>query len=277
MLDILDDYLSGATTPELKESIRRAHELFDEYGLDTYERDFEEILLTGDNADTGVTVDSIYNLTRSLQFKILEAHQLVIDEDAAPSVLNIFLEGIKKIPDYDDPDTLYGILAQPVDPMELIAECIGLVTGHSVDWLHTKVDNCGQQLLVEIVRNLDQRHFNVSAEEMVLKAKLVQRYQRFLMIADIKQLKIAYLLEHGLDVGHKVMVYLNLIGPDFEEMEATYVANELVACCTISSDATDNPRAAVTAHLEKFISDMNTITKVDLAVGELLLKLAAHE
>lgn len=277
MLDILDDYLSGATTPELKESIRHAHELFDVYGLDTYEKDFEEILMTGDNTDTGYTVDAIYNLTRSIQFRILEEHQLVIDEDAAPSVLNIFLEALKKIPDYDDPDTLYGILATPVDAMELISECVGLVTGHSVDWLHTKVMNCGEQLLQEIVRNLDQRHFATSDEEVVLKRELVQRYQRFIMIAEIKKLKIAYLLEHGLDVGHKVMVYLNLMGHDFEEMEASYIANELVAACLISSDASDNPRAAVTAHLEKFVSDMNVITKVDLAVSDILLKLAAHE
>lgn len=276
MLDMLDNYLSGADTPELKEAIRHAHELFDRYGLDTYEKDFEEFLMTGDQADTGRVVQDTYDLTRSLQFKLLEEHQLIISEDARPSVLNIFLEGLLRLPDYDDPDALYGILNQPLDAMELVSECIGLVMGYSPDHLHQYVSNCGAALLQQIVRNLDQKHFAVSDEEIVFKRERVQAYNDFLAVAQIKQLKIAYLLEHGLDVGHPVMVYLNLIGQDFEEMEATYIANELVAMCLISSDANANPRQVVSEHLEKFVSDLNKITKVDLAVGELLLKLNAH-
>jgi len=276
MLDILDDYLSGVTTPELKQAIRHAHELFDRYGLDTYEKDFEEFLMTGDQADTGRVVQDTYDLTRSLQFKILEEHQLVIDENAAPSVLNIFLEGLLRLPEYDNPDALYGILMQPLDAMELISECIALVMGRSADHLHQYVRNCGAALLQQVVRNLDQKHFAQSDEEIVAKRERVQAYKDFLAVAQIKQLKIAYLLEHGLDVGHPVMIYLNLIGQDFEEMEASYIANELVAMCLISSDANTNPRQVVTDHLEKFVSDMNKITKVDLVVGELLLKLSAH-
>lgn len=276
MLDMLDDYLAGATTPELRESIRHAHELFDRYGLDTYEQGFEELLMTGDNVDTGVTVEKIYDLTRALQFQILEQHQLVIREDASPSSLNIFLEGLKRIPDYDDPDSLYAILASPRDAMELIAECVALVTGHHATWLHSLVTNCGIALLQTIVKNLDQQHFAIDPNEVILKRRLVDAYQRFIMIADIKQLKIAYLLDNGLDVGHPLTVYLNILADDFEEMDAPYVANEIVAMCLISPDAIDNPRAAVSAHLDKYISNMDKLTKVDVLVGELLLKLAAN-
>lgn len=277
MLDILDDYLSGAASPELKESIRAAHELFDRYGLDTYEQGFEEFLMTDDAVDTGKTLTDIYDLTRSLQFKILEEHQLVIDEDAPPSVLNVFLDGIKRLENYDQPDTIYSILQQPKDAMELISECIGQVTGVDVDRLHKYVMNCGTALLQTILSKLDQIHFDLSDEEIVSRKERVERYQRFIRIAEIKQLKVAYLLEHGMDVGHPVMVYLNVIGNDFEEMEATYIANELVAMCLISSDASDNPRSAITEHLEQFVSDMDKITKIDLKVGDILLKLASHE
>lgn len=277
MLDLLDDYLSDAASPELKESIRAAHELFDRYGLDTYEQGFEEFLMTDDAVDTGKTLKDIYDLTRSLQFKILEEHQLVIDEDAPPSVLNIFLDGIKRLENYDQPDVIYSILQQPKDAMELIAECIGQVTGMEVDRLHQYVMNCGPALLQTILSKLDQIHFDLSDEEIVSRRERVERYQRFIRIAEIKQLKVAYLLEHGMDVGHPVMVYLNVIGNDFEEMEATYIANELVAMCLISSDASDNPRSAIAEHLEQFVSDMDKITKIDITVGDILLKLASHE
>ena len=275
MLDILDDYLSDAASPELKESIRAAHELFDRYGLETYEQGFEEILLTDDQVDTDKTLHDIYDLTRSLQFKILEEHQLVIDEDAPPSILNVFLDGLKRLENYDNPDAVYGILTQPNDTAELIADCVALVTGQDATRLHRYVMNCGQALLQAIVRQLDQTHFAQSDEEIVSKRERVERYKRFIAVADIKQLKVAYLLEHGMDVGHPLMVYLNIIGNDFEEMEAKYIANELVAMCMISSDASDNPRAAITAHLEQYVSDMDKITKIDVAVGDLLLKLAA--
>lgn len=275
MLDILDDYLSDAASPELKESIRAAHELFDRYGLETYEQGFEEILLTDDQVDTGKTLHDIYDLTRSLQFKILAEHQLVIDEDAAPSVLNVFLDALKRLENYDNPDAIFGILAQPKDSEELISECVAQVCGLDASQVHKHVTSCGQALLQAIVRGLDQTHFAQSDEEIVSKRERVERYKRFIQVADIKQLKVAYLLEHGMDVGHAVRVYLNIIGNDFDEMEARYIANELVAMCLISSDASDNPRAAVSQYLEQYVSDLDKLTKVDLAVGELLLKLAA--
>ncbi|MDR3392226.1 MAG: hypothetical protein P4L77_10890 [Sulfuriferula sp.] len=277
MLDILDDYLSGATTPELKESIRQAHELFDLYGLDTYEDGFVTLLHTGDQTDTGKTVDEIYDLTRSLQFQILTQHGVTIDENAPPSVLNIFLGGIKRLPSYDDGASLLGILGKMGDTMEIFAECIALVMGDSADHLHTFVENVDQSLLQMIATHVDQATFSVSDEDFVFKRKLVEKYKHFVAISDISQLKLAYLLQNGLDVGHPFMVYLNLLGQEFELMEPKAIAVELVAMAIISNDRADNPRGAIQENLDKFVSNIDKITKIELITGDLLLKLSAHE
>jgi hypothetical protein len=277
MLGILDDYLSDATTPEVKEAIRQAHELFDSYGLDTYEPGFEEILMTGDNVDTGETVNLIMQLTKSLQHQTLERQGVVISEDATITQLNLFLRGLRLMPDYDNPSALLGLLSMSTGPKEIVAEVMALVTGTSPDEFFMLVLNVDPNLLELMVENLDQISVDEDPETIVLKRNRVAQYKEFIEISGIEQLKVAYLLDHGMDVGHPFTVYLNVIGQDFEEMSPVEVANELVAMCVISSDANENPRAAISEHLEQYVSDINKITKIDLVVGELLLKLNHHE
>lgn len=280
MLDILDQYLSDATTPELKESIRQAHDLFDLYGMDqreSYEDGFVELLMTSQNTDSGKLMEEIYNLTRSLQFKILQEHQLIINEDAPPSVLNIFLAGLLRLPTYDDAQTLFSLLNMTGDTMEIIAECIALVMGDSPDHLHTFIENASDRVLQDMAMHLDRVSFTASDEAFVLKGMLIAHYKHFVHISGIAQLKLAHLITNGLDVGHPFRVYLNLLGGEFELMEAKSVAEELVAMAIISSDAADNPRGAIHENLELFVSDIDKITKIEIEVGNLLLKLNAHE
>jgi hypothetical protein len=277
MLTVLADYLSDAATPETKESIRRAHELFDAYGMETYEEGFIEILMTDGDADTGVSLQSIIQLTRTLQYQILEQHGLIISEDASVSTLNIFLHGLRLIPDYDNASSLMSFLTMTGDPQEILAECIALVTGTSADVLIGEMKNADPKILQTMVEQLDQMTIVETDEQLVLKRHRIARYKLFIEGSQIKHLKLAYLLENGMDVGHPFMVYLNLIGQDFDEMEAQAIANELIAMCVISSDASNNPRAAITDHIEQFVSDINKITKIDILVNDLLLKLNHNE
>lgn len=277
MLDILDQHLSDACTPELKEAIRQAHELFDIYGLDTYEDDFVEILMTGEATDTGKTVEEITQLTRALQFKILLQHQLIINEDAPVSVLNIFLRGLLHLPTYDDAATLFGLLDMTGDTLEIVAECLALVTGQSPDHLHTYIENASDRILQDMAIHLDKGSFSTSDEDFVLKGDLIERYKHFIEVTSIAQLKLAHLIEGGLDVGHPFKVYLNLLGQEFEMMKPQYIANELIAMAVISSDAGGNPRGAIKDTIEQYVSEIDKITQIEIHVGDLLLKLNAHE
>lgn len=279
MLNILDDYLSGAATPEQKESIRRAHELFDSYGNDTYEEGFTSLLMEDGNVDTGATLQSIIQLTRSLQYQILEQHGLVITEDAGINALNVFLTGLRLIPDYDNAAVLMSFLNTQYGPQEIIAECIGLVTGTSADHLLTEIAGVDPAILQLMVTKLDRASvLDVDSDEtIVMKRERIARYKLFVEGSQIQHLKVAYLLENGMDVGHPYQVYLNLIGQDFDEMEAQAIANELIAMAVISSDYAYSPRAAISEHIEQFVSDLNKITKIDILVGDLLLKLNHHE
>jgi hypothetical protein len=277
MLDILDDYLSSVASPQQRSSIREAIALFDRFEIENYEDDYVSQLMVGDDADTGVTLDAIIQITRTNQFQIFQEHGLVIDENAAISLNNIFLKGLLLIPDYDDAAGLYDILKTDTDSLDIIAQVIGLVTGHTADELLPSIENADSRILQLMVEKLDKATMFDMVEDPVLKQERIRRYNQFIHRSEIPHLKLAYLLERGMDVGHPFIVYLNLIGQDFDEMEVPAIANELVAMTIISSDGSDNPRAAIQEHIERFVSSMEKITKIDVAVGELLLKIAKHE
>jgi hypothetical protein len=276
MLDILDDYLGSTVTPELKEAIRHAHELFDKIGLDTYERDFEELLMTADEMDSHAAVDNVVQLTRAIQFKLLREHGVLINEDAVISRLNVYIDAILRIPDYDNPAAMFSILSLEHDPIEIAAEMFALVSGKTPEDLLPDMEAVDAQLFQLIVERIDTQEASDTEEVHAFKQARIAAYKHYLETCQITRLKLAHLLEHGMAVGHPVLVYLNLIGRDFDEMEAEPVAIELVAMCLISSDANENPRDAISKYLEYFISDLDKITKVTLIVNNLLLKVSRH-
>lgn len=276
MLDILDDYLSGATSPEVVESVRQAHMLFDAYGMDTYEQGFEEILMTADNLDSHAGVDLTVQLTRSLQYKVLREHGITLNPDLFISRLNLYLDAILRTQNFGNPAALFSVLSLEHDPVEIAAEMFALVMGLGPEELLPDIEQVDPALLTLIVTRLDEHHVADTPEVVAQKNGRIKAYNNFVQLLEIRQLKVAYLLENGIDVAHPVLVYLNLLGKDFDEMEPKAIAQELVAMCLISSDAHDNPREVINTKLEWFVSDLDKITAVSLIVNDILLKVAQH-
>jgi hypothetical protein len=278
MLDLLRDYLNDATTPEMTEAIRAACELFDQFGLDTYEQDYEGLLMLDGNADQNATFDSIYDMTKAVQHKLLEEHGVVISEDARISELNVFLRALRLLEgDYDAPEQIISTIGMEGVAEDIFVELVQLVIGRDSEAIAHLVTHVDQRLLQLIMQRAEANHAVVlSHDEQVLKQQRVILYNNFVQFAQLKNLKLAYLLTHGLDVGHPFNTYLNLIGQDFNEMEPQAIAHELICMAFVSADAWANPRIEIKKHLDSYLSDIDKITKVDLFVNDLLLKFNSY-
>ena len=274
MLDILKDYLATAVTIEMKDAIVKAHHLFDIIQLPDYEKGFEEILMLDDTVDQGVTQSVIIDLTKSLQHKILLEHGVTLHEDADMEVLSNFIQGIILLQSYSDRATILRVAALPGTPEEVFAELIALVVACPADELVNDIESVNQLLIGRICDMAEDFVERPPTEaEQIAQIKYKNMFTRISELFSGVAFGITPYLQNGLDLGYPFLIYITLIGTELEELPIDLIALNLFMLAMISEDGIDKPRAVIQEHIGEYIFDIDKVTRIDIEIGNLLLKL----
>lgn len=277
MLDILRDHLSQAATPELLAVIEAAHDVFERIGLEDYEQGFEELLMTGEDevASDVDPVMAISALTDEILRKILREHGVMASEEANTVFLTTLVTAILDLQDWEDLDTIERICTLDGPPEEIFGELVALVSQENVDEVMTMLVTV-DQFLITRMKELTVRPDPVSdyAERTEQARGYILKLQALFRLVGTNKLKTARLLTEGFTVGLPFMVYADVLGREFETLTVDKAAAELLAMALISSDGSENPRSVITQNIEHLISNIDQVTRVDVAIGDLLLRLS---
>lgn len=274
MIDILNDYLNGAASAEIKELIEDAHNTFDRIGLPNYEDGFVEILMLEDTVDIQDTLFNIINLTKTLQKQILKEHEIELVDEASITIYTLFINGLLDIQEYADKATMYKAISIDGNSKELLAEALSLVTHKNADELLSEIESVGDSLIGLIKDNLEEPDDINNSNDYLLKQDYITNFRVFCIYINRDDLDIIRLISDGLDVGFPFTVYANMISDTLESKNIDIVAAELVGIAIISSDGHENPISIIKSHIEQYISDIDRITRILISVNELLLGLS---
>jgi hypothetical protein len=282
MLDILQSYLNDASSPEFTQMIREAHEALDLFGIEHYQDDFVELLMLDDAVDQGETVQNIYDTTRNWLLDVLKLLGVTpaddTPEDARVEHLTRILTGIHAIETSEDPAKLIERAKLEYPPEELLAELLAVVTPISPEEWLIDIHVVSQMLIQKIIENASQAlSLKDNDDESVdHRVKYIQEYKDFKATVQAKGLKATMLMDEyfrtGMDVGYPIVVYLNLAGQTIGTLEPVDCAVNLISMALVSTDGHETPREAIHAHLEHYINDLDVLTKVDIAVSQILLQ-----
>ncbi|WP_144106617.1 hypothetical protein [Paraburkholderia sp. BCC1886] len=274
MIDILRDYLGGAASPECVQMIGDAHEAIDSFGVEDYAFRFEEILMTNEDVDQGQTVQQIYDTTRALQVELLNGLGVMPSDDARVDHLTVLLNGLFAIEHYQDPQAVIQQCSLEMHAAETLAEVLTLTTHLTAEELLVDMHHV-DPMTIEKIREVS--HQRLADDEPVdltqVHAKHIEAYRNFKTIVGGLDLMMDHFLHEGVDVGYPFALYANLVGYQFEAMPVANIAANLVSMAILSSDGLDSPRSVIQPELDHLINDLDLVTKVDVAVGDLLLKL----
>ncbi len=273
MLDILRTHLSETATQELCLALENAHDGFDRIGLDTYEQGFEEILLMKDETDADSTTAYIVDLTRKMQVDILQQHGIVFNTDVSVEILAIAIHSILDLQNYDPVDDITNVLEMSGTSNELLAELLSLTSAVEVDQWLVYLDSVNDFLLAQLKELVSNTP--VSDEDTGLTdqhAHHLDLFKRFQHFASDPTVRIMRIIHDGMDVGLPFDTYLSKLGPDLESLPVQAIAEELLATAFLSSDAFNTPQLSIKQILEKYIHNLETVTKVDIAVSNLILR-----
>lgn len=281
MLDILRDYLVEATSPENVDAIEKAHEAFDRIGLQDYNPGFEQLLMINDESDQGDTLGGIIDLTKSLANGILKQHSITVSDEATVSVLTEFIDALVELQQASDhiPEIL-KICAQKHDPEELFSELVALVGSQEAEHYLVDLVYVSDALITridELARAQEFGTHNEEDSEREVREARITRFNRFMHFLLDPELAIAKIAHLGIDAGYPYVVYANMIGREFEELDALSAAQNMLGMAFYSGDGFGNPQGVIKTEMDNLVSDVNKITQIDIAVSDLLVRFQAYE
>lgn len=273
MLDILRDYMVEAADPVNFDAVRDAHSQFERIGLENYEQDFETLLMTNENVDAGETVIYINQLTTEFQAKILEEHGVRLNDPPSMPVATTIIRGLLDLQNFEGKTDVIRAAQSAPQAEEALCEVLALVTDKSAEELLVEIEFVSGALIQRIIEQAEaeQPHEN-DDEETIFRRQRVNEFRRFCEFVGTNDFEAYKILQRGVDVGFPFTVYARLIDRDFERFPVETAAINLVALCLISSDMHDTIQAGVADHIDEFIANPDTVTKVTIAVTDLLVR-----
>lgn len=278
MLDILQQHMAATATPELQHALAAAHATFERIGLEDYEQSFEDILMSAEDVFNGnePVVQQVMQLTGAYQRQILRDHGVLVHDDVTVAQMNTLINGLLDIQSYSDLATLQATATLDGPAVEVFCEVMALVTEHdSPEITMTWVDEV-DFALIQRLRELSARELtsDEQADDQARQREYTERLRRLLALPGMEPaLDTVRAIRDGMKMGMPFAAYLQRLGFQLQFYTPQRCAQELYAMGVISRDASGNPRAAIHEHIEKFITSTEQITKIDVAVGELLVKM----
>lgn len=272
MLDILSSYLTEATSHETKILIEEAHVAFDRIALPNYEDGYVDIIMTADNVAISEPVDKIISLTLEIQRQLLKDHEIVLIPDATIAMHTLVINGLMDIEEYEDVATLLKTVSMQLEPNELFAEVLALVTKKNADELLSEIESVGTSLIGKIKDITEVREVSETDTDRILKQKHIELLNKFCNYINTRNLDIVRIITSGLGVAYPFVVYANAIN-ELENKSVDDISYELLAAAYVSSDGYENPLNVIKAYIEVHISDIDKITKIAVRVSDLLLGL----
>lgn len=274
MLDILSSYLATATTPEMHGLLRQAHAALAKVSNYDYDGAFTEILMTDGDRDEGETLQEIIDTTRNFLNQILHGHGVRFNGDASIEMLTAAINGLMEIPTYGNAEELHSLILAEHSPVETFSEIMGVVTSICVEEFMIHCESINSALITRIGDLIVKKQEETPTdEELLIRRGHVDKLKAYCAFVQKEDLTMVHMVKDGMPVGYPFKVYADYIGRSFEQWPPERVAHEMYAMALCSVDGLHNPRAVIGAQINNYIADTSFITKVDIIVNDLMVKM----
>lgn len=272
MLETLERFLIDNTTPELKDSIKAAHEILERINVPELDNIFEAHLMTSDAFGEDITMNTIFESTRTLLHDVLKQHTITMDEDTPLDTLTKTVSCLVRVDDYEDRQSVINLCLAEMRPEEAIADILSLTSGWPVEEFLLHIQVASPSLITrikELMTNVPlPEHDDPATQE--LRDKIVRDYRYFINMCEGITLLSHDMIKDGMAVGYPFLTYAEQVGRGLEGMYPVRAAQELIGMAILSRDGNANPRTMIIANLENYVASASYATKILIEVDKIL-------
>lgn len=278
MLPELRDFLAESATPEQLDLIEGAIGAIDGIGLENYKDTYTELLMTNETRDAGETILAIHDYTEQVLGQILQEHGIVISDETTILMMTKIVEGIMSLQDYECPQDLLDLIADDATTEENLAVLLQQVTEYYAETYMSVLEFVNPYLIKRLKDNVQRDSDNQPAEDVnPLEAEQIERLKKYVRFLSGSDNTIIDHVRSGLSLGYPLSTYVRSLGLNIEQMPPKRCAQELIAMALISSDAYQKPDESITTIIDHFISSIDQITQITIAMRDILVRFERYE
>jgi hypothetical protein len=272
----LRNFISMAASLETVAYFDKAIEIFEKYEVPDYMNILEATV--GENTSV-CDQDMLDQLTLCLSSTLnylLNMQGIVLTEETLPSMTNAFIEGLFDIAEFEDQDAVLACLDSDETEAEKLCTLISFVTEYEIEQLLASIESVEEGFVIAFKERMQVKTQAIeqSAQDVDKQIKAYIKFKIFMNGAPgyadkyFKQLGSI-----GLPYEEYIKLYLKDRNNDLEMMSASVVAEELIALTCLSSDGLEAPLVTAKKYLNLLYSDITTITKVDIAITDFIVRM----
>lgn len=273
MIDIINSYLSSVAPAAVVDTVTQALKVFEQLELQNYDDPFDELLTNANQSDPQEVFDQLVQLVRQTQRSVLAMHGVTVTDEATIPMCTALIEGILAIPGYEDRERVVAICDLDVSTAERFAELMRLVVVEEIDEMLIALEDVSNMLILrvrEIATAIPVSYESASEHE---HKRFIEKLQQYIQTLKRNDLAVINLLTMGVEFGMPFEVYLKIAADQIAEMEPEKAAEEILGLAYASCDAFDLPVVAFSQHIEKYVQNMDRITRMKIHMTELTMRM----
>lgn len=268
-----------AASIEVVQTFDTAIVVFEKYGLDDYMDMFEAVSFDDPNANDTQVLDQLQTNLMAVLRNLLVMQGLHPAEHTLPSQVVEFADAMYMVADYEDRDTVFGLLNAEMPTQELAGEILALLTPYSADEAMGLLEQVDESFTASLKGRLTREAEEPSEEELQSCERQIKAYLAYKQVVGGEALYSDRFFQHSGAIGLEFKDYLKLYqsdkeGEDLASADPRSIAKDLVGMAFLSSDGVDSPLIVVRKYLSELFADINVTTKIDVAVSKLTVEVA---
>lgn len=266
------NHLSQTTPPAMYDLLERSIVLMESFGFDHLQEDLEEIIASTDGAmDSGeLSTNSVYQYLSDSATTLLSQHAIELSEEAMIPVKLHLLQFIKDVEKTELIVFCRDMLASDeFDNADKLLNCIEAVCGIDPIEIQDYLLPLPDSVIRTLHEYFDKRClFEEEVEPLPENLGIIYRdFSHFIRSTQGETMACAqYVFEIGGAVNMPLEHYVDQYKDYLFALSPENLSLELIGFCILSEDGIANPVKTIMQNVEKYITDLNVLTKLEMTV-----------
>lgn len=275
---VLDNYVPV----EQRESMEKYFSFQEKMNIEYIQDDYIQLVQEEDKMDREVFMDQIFGIARDTCNDILKEHGIEFNKDSAElSFLIEMVDAMNNLGNYEDSITVMRVLESHYLPEEKFSEILALVSPYTVEAILSRLESVDPAIFKAISSIYSTEEDYIESEDEVddFSGPAIERVKQYkTMFGDEKPLFMYDYIDTGIVLGMASTYYLDRVFANhiatIDDIET--VAQNLIILYSISKDAFNKIPMVHKEVIGNYLSNLNTITKLDTAITKWVSRFAQY-
>jgi len=268
-------WLVANNSHEIVDLFKRADEIFDNFGVEDHEAQYDDLILGTDFLEPTDQNDALIGYTSDVLESILKQHSIYMDEEASLEQLVISCEALYNLQKLQDVGHVVDICDnKEMDNIEKLSEIFSYATSHKPEEFMGYFTDVEDSLFRAISLNLKSKYFDIDdflRDQNLISPDKVKKIEA--LYSDCPDSFLYGLIKAGLRCNMSFDYYQELYNQELIELPDAEIARNLIGIVIMSNSSEGEYSRLIDPFLSKNFIDLKHLGAIQTHVRDFFIRI----